>query len=97
MERLALKKSLSFLLPLVHIKELTTDAAVAVIAMMGKIRNCIVQVVCLVIYVIPYIARDYPNSVHSLDVWHKSKKLKKALEEVLSYYVQIFQRCIIIT
>lgn len=27
-------------------------------------------------------ARDYPDVVHSLDIWHKAKKLRKALEEV---------------
>ena len=41
-------------------------------------------------YIIPFTAcsivhsveTQYPQMLHSLDVWHKSKKLKKALAEV---------------
>ena len=29
-----------------------------------------------------FSAKQYPNIIHSLDVWHKSKKLVKALTEV---------------
>ena len=28
------------------------------------------------------VETQYPQMLHSLDVWHKSKKLKKALAEV---------------
>ena len=37
----------------------------------------------------PFVARDYPKIFHSLDVWHKAKKLKKALEEVIYNHVDL--------
>ena len=34
------------------------------------------------LYIMYYIGREYPEVVHSLDIWHKAKKLRKALAEV---------------
>ena len=28
------------------------------------------------------LAREFPEIVHSLDIWHKAKKIRKALAEV---------------
>ena len=95
MERLALRKSLDFLLPNLRIVELTTDASTSIISMMGERGSCL-HGVCLRMNTITYytflythVARDYPMIFHSLDVWHKAKKLKKALEEVI--YTEFLQ------
>ena len=36
--------------------------------------------------IIRILAKTYPDILHSLDVWHKAKKLKKLLCEVYTYY-----------
>ena len=82
MERLALRKSLDFLLPKLQIVELATDASISIISMMGTYYICICPSWILILKSF-FSARDHPEIFHSLDVWHKSKKLKKALEEVM--------------
>lgn len=38
---------------------------------------------CISVYVYTYVpATDHPNIQHSMDIWNKAKKLKKALTEV---------------
>ena len=37
-----------------------------------------------------FVAREYPHIFHSLDVWHKAKKIKKALEEVMHIYIYVY-------
>ena len=32
-----------------------------------------------------FIEDKFPNIIHSMDIWHKSKKLKKSLAEVIMH------------
>ena len=41
------------------------------------------------------LGSKYPNVFHSLDVWHKSKKLKKALAEVATLANFLCTNCIV--
>ena len=83
MEREAPKQCLDLLLQAdVDIEELVTNASSSVakllcmyVVLLKKSVSCI------------SIATKYPTIQHSLDIWHKSKKLKKALGEVSSYTV----------
>ena len=58
--------------------KLTTDASITIIAMMRMLINFYLHVhvnlVCK--------GEKYPNIIHSLDIWHKSKKLRKSLTKV---------------
>ena len=96
MERLALRKKLDFLLPRLKIVELATDASMSIIAMIGELHMNF----CLFVgkkevefFLYAHTARDYPMILHSLDVWHKAKKLKKALEEV-NYLLTFASTCV---
>lgn len=77
MEREALKRSLDYLCTCVNVKELVTDASTSVIKLLSKhgVRH-------LHKYTFINAATRYPEVIHSLDIWHKAKKLKKALLEV---------------
>ena len=83
MEREALRRSLEYLKDKTNITELVTDAATSIIAMMGKhIRIILPRITCISHYLLHCpSARDFPHVHHSLDVWHKAKKLRKSLLE----------------
>lgn len=89
MERLALKKCLSSLLPIVRIEEIATDASTSIIAILAYNVSWCMYAQILFCMTTTYTARDYPNIFHSLDVWHKAKKLRKALEEVHMGHVHV--------
>ena len=81
MEVLGLKRALRFLKDEVTISEVVTDASTTV-------SSCPVRTLCVHVQSstlhIGLAATEFPEYHHSLDVWHKSKKLKKSLaEEVL--------------
>ena len=76
MKRLGLRKTLDFMAGKLSIVEVATDASTSIKAMLGNYT--IVEECCIT----HHVARDYPHIFHSLDIWHKSKKLKKALAEV---------------
>ena len=86
MEVVGLKRALNFLKDKVKISEVVTDASTTVISCLGT---------CIILYNITHTdlhlqlimfaytaANEFPEYHHSLDVWHKAKKLKKSLSEV---------------
>lgn len=83
METEALRKALCFLEGQVSISEVVTDASRTVMGLLGEIIpfSTGVQKQYLLLLMI-ITAREFPQYFHSLDVWHKSKKLKKCLAEV---------------
>ena len=61
----------------VNVTEIVTDASTSVLNDLCK-HVCNLQPIKTVFF----IATKYPQIHHSMDVWHKLKKLKKALHEV---------------
>ena len=85
MEREAFKRSMQYLTNKgIKISEIVTDASTAVISIAGKSYPLQVHLEsCTCIYFFYFIvASNYTDVHHSLDVWHKAKKLKKGLSEV---------------
>ena len=86
MEREGLLRALRFLLAKLHdsviVDEVITDASSAVRTALGMhCDRCVCRIkqfVCLFFY----LATHFPEVHHSMDVWHKSKKLKQALTKV---------------
>lgn len=60
----------------------TTDASIVIISMIGEQEVWLNQSLSMIVVFHLFSAKQYPNILHSLDVWHKSKKLVKALTEV---------------
>lgn len=80
MEREGMIQCLDFLLANgLKIAELITDSSTSVAKTLGIPFVTLIIVVC--VYHI-LLETNYPGIYHSRDVWHKSKKLKKALAEV---------------
>ena len=78
MEVLGLKRALNFLKDKVKISEVVTDASSSVMFCIGiYMHNTKKLHLHLIMFV--HTAAEYH---HSLDVWHKAKKLKKSLSEV---------------
>ena len=88
MEREGLVHCLNFLISNgVHIKEVVTDSSTSVAKTIGTIFF-----IAYHFYSLWHItATDYPAIHHSRDIWHKAKKLRKALCEVcvLCIHIQI--------
>ena len=60
-----------------------SDASSSVRKSLGTYTTVKLRSVCVIgIYICVSVETNYPAVHHSLDVWHKSKKLKKALGEV---------------
>jgi len=77
MEREGLIRALDYLSQHVKIGEVITDASTSVHKTLGKPQIILVHnSLCKV------LATRYPDIHHSYDVWHKSKKLRKAVDEV---------------
>ena len=85
MELEGLKRCLLFLQSHgIKVSEITTDASTSIISFLGK------SLVKIVLHVHVHVATSHPEVFHSLDVWHKAKKLRKALNKVIKidkYYV----------
>ena len=79
MEREAFMRSMTHILEFLQCPEVITDASSSIRKIIGtfKVYHC-----CVHTFV--FKETKYPNMVHSLDVWHKAKILKKALAEVTS-------------
>ena len=84
-----MRKALKYLEGRVTTSEVVTDASKSVISMLSEfvcvlvcVHVCVCVCTALCSYNIKYLAKDFPHLYHSLDVWHKSKKLKKSLLEV---------------
>jgi len=78
MERKGMIRALDFLTSRVTVDELITDASTSVhktLGMCSAVRIHMENFICR-------IATKYPSIHHSYDIWHKSKKLQKALTEV---------------
>ena len=74
MELEGLKRCLLFLQShCIKVSEITTDASTSIISFLGK------SLVKIVLHVHVHVATSHPEVFHSLDVWHKAKKLRKAL------------------
>ena len=97
MEVVGLKRALNFLKDKVKISEVVTDASTTVISCLGT---------CITLYNITHTnlhlqlimfaytaANEFPEYYHSLDVWHKAKKLKKSLSEVS--FMKVWCTCIL--
>ena len=83
MEREGLIRCLNFLISDgVRIKEVVTDSSTSVAKTIGKIF--FITYSCYSLWHIA--ATDYPTIHHSRDIWHKAKKLRKALYEVCTVY-----------
>ena len=86
MEVEGLKRALNFLKKKVNISKVVTDASTTVISCLGTVCTlyvCNVFSPSIMVH-IGFAATEFPEYHHSLDVWHKSKKLKKSLAEVSS-------------
>ena len=69
---------MQFLLPQISCKEIITDASTAIRHELGEYTT-----VELYAFILIFIAATkHPDIFHSLDVWHKSKKMRKALTKV---------------
>ena len=82
MEQEAANRGLAHLKDKVNIVEITTDASTFVTKMLGLFPTCVNF--CTYIYL--STADNHPEVDHSMDVWFKSKLLKKVLNNV-SFYV----------
>lgn len=84
MEVEGMLRCLRYLKTKVTISEIVTDAATSVISMLCK--YCYV-LLCTTIHMYTHArihaAREFPQYYHSLDIWHKSRKLRKCLLEVM--------------
>ena len=82
METEAIRKALHFLKDKVSISEVVTDASRTVMALMGKISLFKIIFRNVINNTNTITERGFSQYFHSLDVWHKSKKLKKCLAKV---------------
>ena len=84
METQALRKGLRFLEDKISISKVVTDASRTVMSLMGEVFLLTVNINTVIILFSCQTCADkeFSNCLHSLDVWHKSKKLKKCLAEV---------------
>ena len=93
MEVQGLKRALRFLKEKINIFEVVTDTSATIISCLGIVCTCM----CVKQHVQPSLlhtgvaANEFPEYHHSLDVWHKSKKLKKSLAEVSSLETMLCQ------
>ena len=78
MEREGVARALRHLKDLVKVVEVTTDSSTAVTKMLCKVTVLIS--ICMVILLIS--ADKYPQVLHSMDIWHKAKLLRKVLNNV---------------
>ena len=83
METDAIRKALHFLKDKISISEVVTDASRTVMALMGEISLSKIIFRNVTNYNnINLTEKEFSQYIHSLDVWHKSKKLKKCLAKV---------------
>ena len=75
-----MRRALKFLEGKITISEIVTDASRSVMALLGEILFSVTHKNLIVHFM--HAESDFPDYYHSLDVWHKSKKLKKSLFEV---------------
>ena len=81
MEREAFKRSMDYLISRgIKISEVVTDASPTVISTTGNYNFSVITY--FIFCHSKKSASAYPDIQHSLDVWHKSKKIKKGLVEV---------------
>lgn len=80
MEREGASRALSYLKDKVNIVEMTTDASTSVTNLLG--RNVQFLKACTYYAIYYFIACEHPTVYHSMDIWHKSKLLKKVLTNV---------------
>ena len=88
MEKEAFVRSLQFLQTHILCKEIITDASTSIRKEMGKPSYNIQRYNCLHWCLFP--ATKHADIFHSLDVWHKSKKIRKALAKVRN---TLFVKC----
>lgn len=94
MEREGLVHCLNFLISNgVHIKEVVTDSSTSVAKTIGTIFF-----IAYHFYSLWHItATDYPAIHHSRDIWHKAKKLRKALCEVCVLCIRTYTNNLLCT
>ena len=81
MEREAMKRALDFIAGCdIIVEELVTDASSSVRKTLGMF--VLIVILCTISELLHQIAVKYPDTKHSMDIWHKAKKLKKTLIEV---------------
>ena len=78
MEREALFRGLRKVIQDISVKEIVTDASASVRKMLGITIKCLI---CMVLYY-AINSGKFPDIAHSMDIWHKSERLKKSLVEV---------------
>ena len=84
MEREAIDRAVKHLKDQVNIVEITTDSSSAVTKVLGKVYLVNWSVIKLTLLI---IADKHPTVLHSMDIWHKAKLLKKVLNNVSVNYV----------
>ena len=77
LEKEGFVRSLKFLLPKLSCKEIVTDLS-AICNELGEYTS--VELYAFILIFI--IAAKHPDIFHSLDIWHKSKKMRKVLTKV---------------
>ena len=77
METEAIRKALHFLKDKISISEVVTDASRTVMALMGKISLSKIIFRNVINNTNTITGREFSQYFHSLDVWHKSKKIEK--------------------
>ena len=86
MEREAVDRALKKLKERVNVVEITTDSSTSVTKMLGMLF----YVFTLLAYLWPIAADKHPRVLHSMDIWHKAKLLKKVLRFIPNHiYVMI--------
>ena len=68
-----MKRALDFIAGCgIIVEELVTDASSSVRKMLGMF-----VILCTISELLHQIVAKYPDTKHSMDIWHKAKKLKK--------------------
>ena len=80
METEGMRRALNFLEGEVSISEIVTDASQSIMALLGEFSSFL-QAINDISY-LHMQKKIFSDYYHPLDVWHKSKKLKKSLLEV---------------
>ena len=90
MEKEAVQHSLNRLIKEIKLVELVTDASTSVRALLGRLKcfkkSCNGKIFYTSI-LFQFLESQYKDIVYSLDVWHKSKSIKKCLAKVCIFFM----------